>query len=267
MEISTARYAAARARLGDPLQARIALARLETEEAELRAEEGELRAELGALRNVTGPDEVVVEPIEPGAVLAHAREGPFGPGGGRALAPPESLDHHPRLAARAAEAEAAEQRVRVERLGARPDFTFTVRYGARPIASDFFSAFVGLRLPVWAGRKQARLTDAARAEAAGAHAALEEERASLGAELRGALARVASGEEHLRVLVERVVPAAQATVEASLRGYRVGEVEVLNVLAAEDALYRAELDAARVAAEHLVHLVKVEQLLEREETS
>jgi hypothetical protein len=38
-------------------------------------------------------------------------------------------------------------------------------------------------------------------------------------------------------------------------------VEFLTVLATEDALYRAELDAARVAAEHLTHFVMLEQLL------
>jgi hypothetical protein len=36
------------------------------------------------------------------------------------------------------------------------------------------------------------------------------------------------------------------------------------VLAAEDSFYRAQLDAARVAAEHLTHLVMLDQLLSRE---
>jgi outer membrane protein TolC len=52
-----------------------------------------------------------------------------------------------------------------------------------------------------------------------------------------------------------------------LRSYRVGQAPFLNVLAAEDALYRAQLDAAMVAAEHLTHLVMLEQLLVREEAS
>ena len=49
----------------------------------------------------------------------------------------------------------ATRTIRVERLGARPDFVLTARYGYRPVAfglnfPDFFSAFVGLRLPIWA---------------------------------------------------------------------------------------------------------------------
>ena len=77
---------------------------------------------------------------------------------------PDSLPDHPRLAARRAAVEAAEQTARVEQLAARPDFTITGRYGARPLGSDFFSAFVGVRLPLWSGRKQGRLAEAARAD-------------------------------------------------------------------------------------------------------
>jgi outer membrane protein TolC len=94
---------------------------------------------------------------------------------------------------------------------------------------------------------------------------LAEERAALAVELRTALAGVTSGETRLRLLTAQVVPAAEATVDAVLRSYRVGQAPFLNVLAAEDALYRARLDAARVAAEHLTHLVMLEQLLLREE--
>jgi outer membrane protein TolC len=52
-----------------------------------------------------------------------------------------------------------------------------------------------------------------------------------------------------------------------LRSYRVGQAPFLTVLAAEDSLYRAELEAAMVAAEHLTHLVMLQQLLEEEDAT
>ena len=255
VEIATTRYATGSAPQSDPLQARVALARLDAEDAELAEEEAMLRARLGALRNVIEPEQLAVEPIQPDAVALGRQPGMSGEGG------PDSLSWHPRLAAREAALEAAEHTARVEQLGARPDFSVRTRYGARPLGSDFFSAFVGVRLPLWAGRKQNRLADAARADADAARAALAEERAALDAELRTALAGVASGETRLRLLTAQVVPAAEATVDAVLRSYRVGQAPFLNVLAAEDALYRARLDAARIASEHLTHLVMLEQLL------
>jgi len=256
VEIATTRYATASVPQSDPLQARVALARLDTEDADLAAQEIELRADLKALRNVTGLDSLAIEPIRAEGVPLELH--PVG-------APREdSLAAHPRLAARQAAVDAAERTARVEQLGARPDFTVMTRYGARPIAADFFSTFIGIRVPLWAGRKQHRLADAARADAEAARAALQEEAAALDAELQGARARVSAGQTRLQLLVTRVIPSARATVEAVLSSYRVGQVEFLTVLAAEDSLYRAELDAAMVAAEHLTHLVILEQLLLQE---
>lgn len=262
VKVSTVRYATTSAPQSDPLQARVALARLGTEEADLAAQEARVRADLRALRNVAGPESLVVEPVRPAQVLATSRHPSAITRGEGGLA--DSLGYHPRVAAREAAVEAAEATARVEQLGARPDFTVMTRYGSRPIAPDFFSAFVGVRIPLYAGRKQHRLADAARAEAEAARAAADEERQALAAERGSAVAEVESGETRLRLLIEKVVPAADATVEASLRSYRVGQVDFLNVLATEDALYRAQLDAARVAAEHLAHVVMLEQLVRRE---
>ena len=262
VDISTARYASTSAPQSDPLQARVALARLDTEEADLAAEEAELRARLKALRNASGADSMTVEPIRPESIsedfrLSSRSDTTLADD----LSAKDSIPEHPRLLARQAAIAAAEQAVRVEQLGGRPDFTIMSRYGARPLGSDFFSAFVGLRIPLYAGRKQHRLADAARADADAARAALAEEQAALTEEIRTTLAQIGSETTRLRLLTGQVVPASQATVDATLRSYRVGQVEFLTVLAAEDALYRARLDAARVAAEHLTHLVMLEQLM------
>jgi outer membrane protein TolC len=128
-----------------------------------------------------------------------------------------------------------------------------------------FKGFVGVRLPLYAGRKQHRLADAARYEADAAREALAEEQAGLAEEIRTVRAQLQSTALRLRLLTDQVVPSAQATVDATLRNYRVGQVQFLTVLATEDALYRAELDAARVAAEHLTHVIMLDQLLSPED--
>ena len=256
VEISTTRYATTSAPQSDPLQARVAAARLDAGDADLTQQEATLRAQLHAVRNASRPETLRVAPIRPELLPTGVHKSLL-PAAGAS----DSLAAHPRLVARQAAVEAAQQTERVERLAARPDLSLTARYGARPLGSDFVSAFVGFRLPLWAGRKQNRLADAARAEADAARAAVAEERAALEAELQGTLADITSGETRLRLLTTKVIPASEATVEAALREYQVGEGPFLNVLAAEDSLYRARLDAARVAAEHLTHLVMLEQLL------
>jgi outer membrane protein, heavy metal efflux system len=258
VDIATTRYATTSAPQSDPLQARVALTRLDTERADWAEQQAKVGAELKALRNVRGPERLTIELIHPDSVLLavhRRRDTILGQG---------ALPDHPRLLSRRASVEAAERTARAEQLGGRPDFTITTRYGARPLGADFISAFVGVRIPLWAGRKQSRLVAAARADADAARADLAEETVALEADLEAAQAGVASGEARLRLLTTQVVPSAAATVEATLRSYRLGQSPFLNVLAAEDSLYRAELDAVMVAAEHLTHLVMLEQLLLKE---
>lgn len=259
VDIATARYGTGAVPQSDPLAARVARARLRSEEAALTAEEAGVRARLRAVR-AAGPELLSVAPLrgEDVRTLYPALEAH--PHGGL-----ESLEQHPLLSARRAAALAAEETARAEGFGARPDFEVMARYGARTIASDFFSTSIGLRVPLWAGRKQRGLADAARQEANAERDALAEERAKLTAEFEATLAEATAGLERLRVLLDEVLPSAQASLEAALRGYRVGQTDFQVVLAAEEALYRARLEASEVAAEHLTHLVMLEQLTRAED--
>lgn len=261
VQLSTTRYATGAAPQSDPLQAKLARDRLQSEAFALESERVAALAAVNALRNRAPGDTVTVTPIDPAAVRAGVTSEP----------PADSLvalalSTHPRLAARRAAIDAATSTIQVERLGARPDFTVTLRYGYRPPFAgtfkfpDFFSAFVGLRLPIWAGRKQNRLTDAARADSTGAAAGLRDAELRLSSEVTEAAARVRASQQRLTLLVDGVLPIAQGTVESVLRSYQVGRAEFLTLLSVEDARFRAELEAAEVAAEYLTQLVMLRQL-------
>jgi len=260
VQLTTTRYATGAAPQSDPLQAKLARDRLRSEEFALESEQVAALAAVNALRNRLPSDSVPVAAIDPAALRVGALPQP--PGDSLvALA----LASHPRLAARRAAVEAATRTIQVERLGARPDFTLTVRYGYRPRAfnfkfPDFFSAFVGLRLPVWAWRKQNRLADAARADSTGAAAGLRDAELQLSREVTETAARVHASQQRLALLVDGVLPNARGTVESVLRSYQVGRAEFLTLLSVEDARFRAELEAVAVAADYLAQLVMLRQL-------
>src|SRR2546425_5453613 len=261
VQLSTTRYATGAAPQSDPLQAKLARDRLRSEEFALESERVAALAAVNALRSRALENTVTVTPIDPAAVRAGVASGP----------PADSLvalalSAHPRLGAHRAAIDAATRAIQVERLGARPDFTVTVRYGYRPPFlgqfhfPDFFSAFVGLRLPIWAWRKQNRLADAARADSTGAAAALQDAELQLSREVAEAAAQVEALDRRLVLLVAGVLPHARGTVESVLRSCQVGRAEILTLLSVEDARYRAELEAAQVAAEYQAQLVKVRQV-------
>jgi len=116
-------------------------------------------------------------------------------------------------------ARSTQPRVDSSRASRRPaDFTLTLRYGYRPRAfsfnfPDFFSAFVGLRLPIWAWRKQNRLADAARADSPGPRLGCATRSFSSAARsLRRC--RVQASQQRLALLVDGVLPNARGTVES-----------------------------------------------------
>src|SRR2546425_6613530 len=260
VQLSTTRYATGTAPQSDPLQAKLARDRLRSEEFALESERAAALAAVDALPNHAPGDSVPVTSIDPAALRAGAaRQPPSDSLVARALAT------HPRLAARRAAIDQATRTIQVERLGARPDFTLSARYGYRPRAfnfnfPDFFSAFVGLRLPIWAWRKQNRLADAARADSTGAAAGLRDAELQLSREVTEAAARVQASQQRLALLVDGVLPNARGTVESVLRSYQVGRAEFLTLLSVEDARYRAELEAVAVAADYQAQLVMLRQL-------
>ena len=256
--IADSRYETGSAPQSDALQARLALAQLGSDDAMLIEEEGLMRARLRALRDAAAADSFTVDPL----ALAELTSAFHHHDSASAQVEPSFADH-PRLLARQATVEAAEQMVRTERLAGRPDFTVSLRYGARPIASDFFSAFVGVRIPLWAGRKQRRLAVAAEQDVVAAQSDLEEETTALHSEIDATRVRIQTSESRLHLILEQILPIARETVESTLRLYRVGQVNFANLLAAEDALFRTEREATELAAEHYTHLVMLRQLLDQ----
>src|SRR5881296_2146343 len=261
VQLSTTRYATGVAPQSDPLQAKLARDRLQSEAFALESERVAALAAVNALRNRTPGDSLGVVAMDPAQVRA-----------GISPLPPSdplvalALAAHPRLAARRAAVEQATRTIQVERLGARPDFTLTARYGYRPPYAgtfkfpDFFSAFLGLRVPIWAWRKQNRLADAARADSTGAAAGLRDAELQLSREVTEAAARVQASQQRLALLVDGVLPNARGTVESVLRSYQVGRTEFLTLLSVEDTRYRAELEAVAVAADYQAQLVMLRQL-------
>ena len=264
VQLSTTRYATGMAPQSDPLQAKLARDRLQLEEYALESERVAALAAVNALRRYAPRDSVPVTAIDPAAVRSVAT----------AVSPADSLvalavAAHPRLVAQRAAVDQAARTIQVERLGARPDFTFSARYGYRPVAlgfnfPDFFSAFVGVRLPIWAWRKQNRLADAARADSTGAAAALQDAELELSREVAEAAAQVEALRQRLVLLVDGVLPNARGTVESVLRSYQVGRAEFLTLVSVEDARYRAELEVAQVAAEYEAQLIRLRQLTAQE---
>lgn len=263
-QLSMTRYATGAAPQSDPLQAKLARDRLVAEEFGVQGEYAAVVAALNALRDRPPRDSLAIKTLDAAATRTFASALPTSDSLVAAVAA------HPRLAARRAALAQAGRQVQVEHLEGRPDFFLRFDYqrnGSVPgfKLPDYPSAFLGMRLPIWAWRKQNRLADAARADSTAAAAEFHDTEAQLRRDVVETAARVEASRRRLELLVDGILPAAQATVESVLRSYQVGRAEFLTLLSVEDARYRAELEAVAVAADYQAQLVMLWQLTAGEE--
>lgn len=259
--LSTTRYGTGVTPESDPLQARVARDRLQSEQYALDAEYADVLGTINALRDRPATDSLAVDSFDLTTVRAPAAPTPSVDSlTARALAA------SPRMTQGRAAIAAAGYGVQAERLAGWPDFSLTIRYGYRPDINglfrepDFFSAFLGIRIPLWAGRKQHRLADAARADSAAAAADLRGTAAALARDVATTAAATDAARRRLDLLLDKVLPTADATVASVRKTYEVGQADLQTLLAALDARFRAHLEAEAVAADYQTQLVTLQQL-------
>lgn len=140
-----------------------------------------------------------------------------------------------------------------------PDFSVSVGYSRRPAFGDLVDFMISVPLPVFAGRKQNQgvreheaALDGRRSALDAAVDELDDEIASLVAELEGA-------RDRLVLLEEGTLPQAEASLAAATASYRVGDVDFLTLLDAQVTLYRQELDEHRLLSDFATNLARLER--------
>ncbi len=267
------RYRTGKGLQQDVLLAQLELSRLLDRETELRAQRESAAARLNALmgreahRPVRLPDEwpEVTAPVPETARIqrwAHA--------------------HHPRLAGIRKQVEGARAREKLAEKDYWPDFMLGAAYGFRsgnnPLngrpRADLASIGIGITLPLYAGRKQARAVDQRRAEKAQMSFMLEDATNALDSEIAQAASDLDAARERLLLLEQGTLIQAKQTTASMLAGYRVGNVDFLNLIRAQLTELRVELDfwkqkaALGQARARLAYAAGVERLedLEKEGT-
>lgn len=148
-----------------------------------------------------------------------------------------------------------------------PNPVIGVQYGQR--AGDMgtermASAMIGFSIPVFAGSRQLRKRDEARAMEAVARADLGGMRAQVNARLGEVLAEL----ERTRTLVElyrsEVLPQARANVESSFSSYRVGAVDFMTLVEAQMTVNEYQKELFSLLADYGRSIADLETTIGRE---
>ncbi|MHB8816981.1 MAG: TolC family protein, partial [Steroidobacteraceae bacterium] len=166
---------------------------------------------------------------------------------------------HPQLEELAAEERAAEARQRLAQKERFPKFSVSAGYN-NMWADPAMRPMVGLSVsvPIDQGKYRASI-DAAHAEARRAASTLQDQRASLLADLSADYAAVREASRSVALYRDELLPLAQSTLNVSRAEYGSGRGDFLNVLTAEQHRLDTELAFARMQSEYFRDLAELDR--------
>ncbi len=169
------------------------------------------------------------------------------------------LDAHREMVAAASARLAAAERDRF------PDFRLGAGYGLRqgydPFRRkdrpDFLSIMFSVTVPLHFRSKQGKAIDQRAFEHTQQRHSLENVVRVVGGEISSARAAYESAREQVALLETAIIPQARQTVASMLAGYQVSEVDFLNVVNGQLALYNAQIDYWRALSQAKRSLAQV----------
>ena len=242
IQIAQARY-----EVGDGLQQDVLLAQLELSrllEREMRLNGMRSRAEtaLGALLDRPAGQPIVL-PRQPGNMLL-----PDIPTDEELVR--AAVADRPALAAQQAMMGAARARLSLAELNLRPNLMVGAGYGLRqgddPFRGgkrpNFLSLMFGVTVPLYAESKQRKAIEQQSHEVSRQEFSYDDALRSIRAAIAGHRADYESAREQVTLLESAIIPQAQHTAASMLAGYRVNEVDFLNVVNSQITLYNSQIN-------------------------
>ncbi len=159
----------------------------------------------------------------------------------------QSLTNRPGLAALEKKTQAAEKRIELARKQYYPDFTVGAAYGYRQDTpdgrdrSDLASFRVSINLPIWTGSKLDQAVAQRTSESLAAKHRLREYRDRVLADIVSNYSEYTSTSDQAELYRTSLIPQAEQTAAAMLKGYQVNKVDFLNVVRAQLGLYNYKI--------------------------
>ena len=173
----------------------------------------------------------------------------------------------PRLKQVETQIDAAQSRLNLAKRNHYPDFKLGVTYGDRtgdnpPFQggrrSDFMSVMVGVKVPIYSGRKQSKAVTQKSLELQRNRYALLDELGLVQAAISSAFTDYHKAKQQFSLFGSGIVPQAQQTVQSMLAGYQVSEVDFLNLVRSQMTLFNYELQYWKALSDARQALARLE---------
>jgi len=162
---------------------------------------------------------------------------------------------------------AAQSRLDLAKRDYYPDFKLGMTYGDRTgdnplprgdVRSDFVSVMVGVKIPLYAGRKQSKAVSQKNAELQKNRYALLDKKGVVMGAISSAVTDYDRAKQQFSLFGSGIVPQAQQTVKSMLAGYQVSEVDFLNLVRSQITLFNYQLQYWKALSEARQALARLE---------
>lgn len=260
LAVANSRYSVGKTPQQDLFKAQVEISRLEKMLIALRKKKVELVADLNTLRN-----RPVTDPVE----LPDSFDVPEFPHDEAHLLELAKASN-PDLRREQDAVRQKETALALARKQILPDFQIGGAYkvrenppmgGERP---DFFSATVGITLPLWHGRKQDKEVEASVRDLSSGKSRYEDAWNAIRNRLKEIAADIDAQRESLSLFDTGLLPQARESVNSSRAAYEVGQVEFASVLLGQIVLYQLEIDREKTAETLRIRTAELELVLGKE---
>lgn len=178
----------------------------------------------------------------------------------------------PTLKEKETNVEAARARLKLAEKDRYPDFKLGVTYGERAgdnppfmggSRADLFSVMLGVKIPLYSGRKQSKAISQRTTELARSRYALTDEMGLVRSEISASITDYQKSQDQFDLFGKGIIPQAQQTVHSMLAAYQVSEVDFLNLLRSQMTLFNYELQYWKALSEAKQALARLEAAVGR----
>lgn len=172
-------------------------------------------------------------------------------------------ENRPIIAAQRSKVNAARSKLKLAKKDFYPDFKLSALYGSRQDTpsgrsrADFATVMLGIRVPLYAARKQKKAVDQRNSELNQQKFALRDLESRVGEQISRFYAEFLRAREQSVLFKSGIIPQARQTVASMLSGYQVGKVDFLNLVRAQLTLYNYETQYWKALSETWQALAKL----------
>jgi cobalt-zinc-cadmium efflux system outer membrane protein len=181
-----------------------------------------------------------------------------------------AVDSNPALQGMESSVRAAESSHRLARREYLPDLAFSVSYRLReevlgdPVRGvDFFSASVGVNVPLYFWSKQKRKVEEKESELKSARFKYEQMTNQVKLAVSQLFYSLARYQEQVRLYGTAILPQARASLESARSGYQVDKVDFLTLLNSQTTLYNYQIAYHQALSSYFSTVARLEEMVGR----